>query len=724
MGASSPTMSRRIVLPLVVCAVLATLAWWWFAEHAATQPASSVAPSNATPATSVPAVVPVTRAQDPETPVDRTPTTNATATGTATLSGFVRDDAGVPIESFRIHMRPVRAAESTLDARSSIERDFTSSTGAYEVDHLAPGVWTVSAERVISSQETEVEVVREAKLDLVIDRLVRATGTVVDPFGRGVAHAKVCVRSRSAAGEAARASALTFDAGERGEFDIANLPPGTLSFVGSAPGWVAGPAAELDYPPGGSTGSLNVTVVAAGHILGRAFDSKGAPDAGREVRVAGESTCGSTFPRATTTDDSGMFEFGDLARGRYELTRVERPGEANARGASPDTDRESALLRAPKSVDVDTGQTVEVVLGGPPDAGYRVWGVVSGIERSGGPWYVTFAPAAGHDTTHQRFAPVDEHSRYELVLETSGSYVATVAARPGVLLTQSVELVGIPVQQIDFVVGTASISGRVVGVDGAAFAGAEIDLATASATGIQPSMRHAYSGEQGEFAFAALPAATYGLSARAPFSPGKALDIAPARIDDIAVERGARIEGLELKLTRGGSIAIENVSPDGISNGSWAELADAHTKTPFSFQSMSIDPAGAIRVRGLAPGAWFVRSFRSPFMSAWTGPFEIKSGEETRAKVELVATAVLDIDVDGLREPGATVVAKDARGFELARSFARALTMRARPIRVTLGPFPLGRIQVIVSDTHGRSKTLDLEITSPRPPAAAVDLGN
>jgi hypothetical protein len=237
-------------------------------------------------------------------------------------------------------------------------------------------------------------------------------------------------------------------------------------------------------------------------------------------------------------------------------------------------------------------------------------------------------------------------------------------------------------------------------------------------------MRHAFSGEQGEFAFATLPQGTYGLSARAPPSAGKRLGGAPARIDDIELEPGARIEGLELKLTQGGSIAIDVVSPDGLSIGSWAELADAHSKALFGIDSMSIDPAGVIRVRGLAPGEWFVRANRSPFLSAWTGPFEIKAGEETRAKVELVATAVLDIDVDGLREPGATVVARDDRGFELARSFARALTMRARPIRVTLGPFPLGRIQVVVSDAHGRSKTVDLEITSPRPPALAVDLGD
>jgi hypothetical protein len=68
-------------------------------------------------------------------------------------------------------------------------------------------------------------------------------------------------------------------------------------------------------------------------------------------------------------------------------------------------------------------------------------------------------------------------------------------------------------------------------------------------------------------------------------------------------------------------------------------------------------------------------------------------------------------------------VAQDARGFELARVWARAPDGRARERQpFALGPVPFGRVSLLADDEHGRARKLELAIDTPRPPPVAIEL--
>ncbi len=656
------------------------------------------------------------------------------------LIGVVRDDLGRPWNHFVLLLRPVRTVTRPSDARLPIEREFRSDDGSYTLAGLQPGGWSVSAESGCSSGNHEIQLGDDdLVLDLVVPRPARLAGRVEDPFGRPSAKSRISVlRGRDARGVARPEPPAALEADEEGRFELRDLAPGEIALEAEAPGFARSARLELALSAGQDLGDLRVVLRHAARIVGRALDDRGLPDAGREIQLSSafafEPSKDSTTPPWIGTipasgklaDEDGRFEFGDLAPGEYGLQRVVRLEEETGGGSSPERGRSLARLRTGMRVEVAEGETVQVVLGGIAEPGVRLWGFVIGAELSGEPMFVNAYPEDPTSTLRRQFSRVDQQGAYEILLDTAGEYMLHVETRSGTLLAERVSIPEALSQRLDLELGTSSIGGRVLDARGSPVPGAEVGLESTPST--KSPSRYEETDEQGSFVFDSLVPGTYALVARAPRNrandPGDPGDAAAARVAGVQIEPGTRMDGVELRLSPGGAIEIVVEGRDGPVAGVTVRAIDPLGRAPDASPAHQTDALGRTRVEGLAPGSWIVRASDERLVCEWSQPIEVAAGATAHQRLLLVPGVILRVNVIGARAPGTWLFVEDARGFELARAWARELDSPATGGReaVAVGPLPFGRFTLRAEDPQGRSKSVEVLIDASRAPAFELDL--
>jgi hypothetical protein len=203
--------------------------------------------------------------------------------------------------------------------------------GAYRVDGLQPGAYTVRVE--MSPLRVEIPDVAEFPLDLSVPEGSIGGRVVVATSGAPVPDVRVVVlRSDVSGGPGGRmlGFAGTARSGVDGSFEVGGLSEGAYTVQVSSEAWSPG-AKPVTLPAGGRVGDLVLAVAPGSRIVGSVVDGEGNPVAGAMVAPAdpstGEVVRGGNF-RGRISGDDGRFEIGGLPPGRYSVT-------ATARGFAP-----------------------------------------------------------------------------------------------------------------------------------------------------------------------------------------------------------------------------------------------------------------------------------------------------------------------------------------------------------------------------------------------------
>jgi protocatechuate 3,4-dioxygenase beta subunit len=154
-------------------------------------------------------------------------------------------------------------------------------------------------------------------LEIVLESLAmgRLTGRMIDADGGPVPGFRLWLASSTA-----QRSAVPITSDERGYFELAEAPAGSLTFDTRASPRLAVRGAFL--PDGGETEVMLVLDWGDRVLAGRVLDDRGDPVGGAQLSFSWSDTQGemqSTSSRATQTDPAGFFRFTQLGPGEHLL---------------------------------------------------------------------------------------------------------------------------------------------------------------------------------------------------------------------------------------------------------------------------------------------------------------------------------------------------------------------------------------------------------------------
>lgn len=244
--------------------------------------------------------------------------------GGGDILGVVVDPAGRPVEDARVRL----AARGTRGVR----RTTTDPRGGFSFAGVSPGAATlmVAALGFEELRQGEVAVVagEETEVTLVLRPQAGFGGIVLSPQRAPVSGAAVYVLPAGATlpeGHVPlRPETYT---GEDGRFWIGRPLQGATELYATHPSW--GPSERLPAPEPG--GEIELVLSAGGRLVGNVVDSRGGPVPRFSAWLIafrppeGGRTRSGGLPRVEVNDASGVFAFGGLAPGTYDL-RIGAPG--------------------------------------------------------------------------------------------------------------------------------------------------------------------------------------------------------------------------------------------------------------------------------------------------------------------------------------------------------------------------------------------------------------
>lgn len=310
--------------------------------------------------------------------------------------------------------------------------------------------------------------------------------------------------------------------GEDGRFEVQGLVRGRrYRVVAKHREHAASEPAEFEMNPTGASQRIEVRLRSFARLTGRVHAAH-AQRAGRFLTLRGPESA------STTSDTDGRFAFERVTPGAY---RLELAAASDEKGGDAATE----------TLELTEGQHAQVVLGGPPAHGIRVFGVVQsgGAVREG----LDVTLAGGGSTVR---TTTDASGRYEVEVEGPGEYRLRLAEgaqhhRATLQVPEGDEL------RYDVELATGSISGTVTNREGAPLASVALTLTGDS---LDESAATTTAAD-GTYTFGFLPSGDYAVRLLQP-SEG---EVGAAAVDatlasgeerrglDFRLERPARIEG-------------------------------------------------------------------------------------------------------------------------------------------------------------------------------------
>jgi hypothetical protein len=656
------------------------------------------------------------------------------------LPGRVVDDQGAPVKKFAITAGPsqeegLRITPAMILGDVSLKtQTFEAADGSFLFSGLQPGSWTLTVEAAgyVQVDEPTVQVPRkEDPLVVQLARAAGASGTVVDAGERPIANAEVKLIGNAnegmfVFGDSKHESSTKTD--ETGAFTIGQLPPGSVKLVASAEGYARSEPAAIQAPAGGKVDGVVLHLRRGGRLTGEVYDAHGTCASGRKVMVA---SLGAQDMREANVDDAGQFAVENLTPGAYQVMLQPSETEEQAMSAKAESGEEfdpSEMLASLKmtSAQVREGETTHVVLGAPPKAPVRVFGVVSRSHEPVHGGMLTCVGEGGSVLSRIKMGKVKENGEYELKIDEPGSVV--LAYQRGISGRAASEfrrtIPAEPEFRLDLDVPAGGIRGTVRGPDGAPIAGIEVDLMRPdgrTSLAVMNAGGASTSDERGRFELQDLAAGTYGLAAggiQPMLSDEKSVPWGRAIVSGLRVDADRVLEGVEIRLTKPGSISGLVRSADGNPvAGATVFARDGRGELLHSFSGVQTDSTGRFTYRGLAPGGYILCARTKTLASPESPAVPVHEGET--ASVELVASPGTMLVVSAEDKEGAALHAtfsvKDEHGHELAEltdlgAIEGLLTEGIDSTQGRIGPLPPGRYKVAATDFDGRSasRTVDL----------------
>jgi protocatechuate 3,4-dioxygenase beta subunit len=560
---------------------------------------------------------------------------------TATLGGRVVDAAdGKPLAGVRV---VARGEAGEFLARSGAD-------GRYSVRGLPPQSYRLAAEDdrfVPWSRTVRVAAGQGESQDVPLTRGATLVGRVQDAEGRPVEGALVQV---SRAGENVFRAFLRSVEGEGavrtardGSFRATRLAPGENQRLDVRhDDYEERSIGGLSLAAGAARSGITVVLRRGLSLRGVVKDEEGRPLAGAEVTLASARTFrasrggvqlalvgpGSQVRRETGAD--GRFEFRGLKAGEYEVS-ARRPGFSRA-SVDPVNVAEGRAAE-PLELVLRPGATISGVLRDRTGLGASGWFVSArGASQGSGP---AFGPGAIRSEE-----PTGPDGVFFLEGLTAGeTYELQVMGTAG-LGPRKAGVVA-PADDVELTVtGTGQIRGRVVDGDGGraipdfqlryqpdAQGGMRFVMRMGMGHGRGPYEKQSFHAEDGSFVLEDVPAGQWTVEAFAPgYQAGSA--------SGVTVGEGEAVEGVEVRLSKGGVIAgrvLESRTGRPILDATVrAELSGGEPRMGMvriggegEENEAATDAEGRYEIVGLAPGTWVVTASH-PDWSEATASVELK----------------------------------------------------------------------------------------------------
>ncbi len=530
-----------------------------------------------------------------------------------TISGIVRGHDGKFPPSFRVKIQ----LEPKASSRSKSEHEFKDPAGAFRVDDLEPGTYTieVGADRYASATKAEFLVVAEQVAD---------AGTLTLP-SRSVLRGRVfAARDRAPVSGATVRVALVEDLGHpatagaktswtetttsEGAFATTELPAGTFEVVVEHPQF-AQAKTRVSFRPDSDTPELTLELSRGGTLTGTVLNGKLDPVPGVRI-VAAQGAEGDS--RISDTGSDGRYVIDGLAPGTYTVTRrQDREGDAAG------LDTKLATIREGETTTVDFDEKPRI----------SVSGIVMKGDNPIPEAAIHFVPMDSAARRSGASTRSDGNGAFQIGLRHGGSYqVSVVFGATGAAKAHNVITLTIPEQaevRQDIVFNALQVSGHVVNSEGKGVQGA---LVTAFRDGApaagSPRQSTTMTGADGSFRLDAIDAGTYRVTARARgYGAGEAYPV--------AVRENEPDPELELILERGWIMRGRLVDPQGRGVPGALVVVAPQGTAESGYLPAQTDGTGRFRITAPADGPVSVAAISPRFAPAVQNDVEQPADEDT-----------------------------------------------------------------------------------------------
>jgi protocatechuate 3,4-dioxygenase beta subunit len=551
------------------------------------------------------------------------------------VAGLVRGYDGKIPPSFAVKVSLVSGSSS----KSKPQRDFTDPTGAFRVDELEPGTYTieVTADTYARVTSEEVDVAAEQVADagtLTLQSRSVLRGRVVaardrSPVSSATVRVSLVVGPDRPAAAGSKTS-WTETTGADGTFATTALPDGTFDIVLEHPQY-ATLNKRVPFRPDSDTPELVLEMYRGGSLTGTVLGPGLDPVAGVHI-VATSATDGES--RVADTGPDGRYFIDGLAPGAYAVVRQgDRPD--NTAGV----DKKVATINEGETTTVDFDEKPAVL----------VSGVVYRGETPIPNAAIHFVPLDVDNPRTGASTRSDGEGGFQVGLRHGGRYQVSVvfgvtgAANGHNVLTLTIP--DLPEVRQDIVFNVQAITGRVVDTERIGVKGALVTaFRDGAAAGASPRQSTTMSGEDGAFRLEAIDPGTYRVTARARgYGAGE--------VYPVAVSEAEPDPTVELSLTRGWIMRGRLLDPEGGGVPGALVVVAPEGAAESGYLPAQTDGTGAFRITAPADGAVNVAAISPRFAPAVQTGIE-PPAEGDAAEVVLRATAGGSLRVRVVRRGG------------------------------------------------------------------------
>jgi hypothetical protein len=458
----------------------------------------------------------------------------------------------------------------------------------------------------------------------------RIEGLVVRPDGKPAALARV----RYAQGQFEDSTVTD----EQGKFVIDPPRVGPVGLVALHDDFAESAWVEVELAAGEQKRDLRLVLREFAHIKGLVLDGHNIARAKISVVCADWNSDKAYF---CDSDGAGRFEFAKVVPG-IEIVSLKLPAVEleEIRADAPYLANRLSRADQETRVEVAAGQIVEIVLGGIPADGVRVFGKVSwggkGLPRT---WI--WAESFRAEWSVIPRTRTDEHGQYEVWIPAQDTYDFHIVGAGGGLHLARREVVGAEHEQrIDFDVPGGSIRGRVVETGGRPVPGVRLDL-DLQGQGFEPPLGSyipyvpfCTADAEGGFDFVNLPEGRYELHAEPVSKPDAESAFARASVRDLVLADGASITGLEVVLTPGCTIrGVVRGAPESLARHIYVQAYDEGGRPVAGADT---DPDGSFVLRGLVEGSYGLAAAVGQLCAPVCEPVRVLRDRESQVELTLV----------------------------------------------------------------------------------------
>jgi protocatechuate 3,4-dioxygenase beta subunit len=560
------------------------------------------------------------------------------------IAGHVVDAEGKPVERFRVFGTLTQGGPLAFfgaETGTSVGQRYDSKDGSFVLDGLRAGTWRVSANGTgfVPTSVGEV-LVPEGGLDLriVLQRPASVRGLVLDPAGNPIARAAVDADyERAASARAARARELGVEVdaqlgasevktGKDGTFKLKRVPPGKVTLKASFERFLDSADHEIQVAPGQIVENVVLRLQMGGRIEGELHAAVG-DLANRYVSANGEDD------ETVQTDEHGRFVFECLEPGTYQVElqhhRRGLEGLGYAGGEDPSA---TVPLSIREEVEVLAGTTVRVLVGRPLSTRIHLSGTVTELGKPADSVLVKAIlvdkrgalPASGR---------TEETGRYDIDLADPGQYRFELVDAAGETYADHASIPDEPQTTRDFSLPIGRIAGRVLSPDGKPLASREVQLSRAlGEVDDFESQASETTDSSGAFSFERLRPNTYRVSCGGVQDYWRYMwrrsesdqPLGPAFSDELEITASTRLEGIELRLTRAGTVLVTVVDDrDQPLPGVSIQAKDDRGHWLQRYGWPTTDKNGYVVLPGMPPGRIALRAKRT--MEFQGGPFRSRA---------------------------------------------------------------------------------------------------